>query len=200
MTRRLREAAPAPRRRRIVLAVAAGALIGTGGCSGPPAPAAPLSGDDGWQSATHTMPSSTRPSAARPHAIPSVKRKPWAKQGLLPELSAAGTRGPSEHLGGAYERSVRVNAAAAGYAERGSRTPLPMGALIVQLHHLPGEDTMATAYVMEKRDSGHAPQRGDWDYLVLDERWRVESRSTGELCASCHLAAPRDSVFGLSRD
>ena len=178
------------------LGAAAVAWAGALGCSSQPSPSPPLSADDGWQTTSSPTGSAHGSAPGRPRPVPPDQRKPWNKLDTLEKLYAAGTRGPSDHLGGAFERTVRINAAARGYLDRGSRRPLPTGALIVQLHHRPGEEAMETAFVMEKGVSGHAPERGDWDYSVLDQQWRVERPLDVELCAECHLAAPRDSLFG----
>ena len=175
-------------------AVCAGSI--TAACSSPPAPPAAYSPDDGWQSKPAASARSPRPSAHRPQPIPVEDRKPWHRLATLETLAAVGTRGPSEHLAGAYERTVRINELAAPYRVAGSRVVMPPGALILQLHHPPGEEVMTTAYVMEKREPGFAPKQGDWEYLVLDSNWKVEARGPMPTCAACHLAAQRDSLFG----
>ena len=76
---------------------------------------------------------------------------------------------------------------------------MPPGAIIAQLHHLPGSDDVVTVFVMEKREPGKAPAVGDWEYLVLDELWRVEAQGGLQVCADCHRSGARDWLFGLPR-
>lgn len=124
------------------------------------------------------------------------KRRRWALAAKLDSLDTVGPREPSEHLGGGTERSVRVNALAASYRNQAGRVPMPQGALIVQLHHPPGDDGLIAGFVMLKGPAGSAPAQDDWSFVVLDEQLRVEAEGPMPLCASCHGAAPHDRLFG----
>lgn len=172
-------------------------LSGCLGCSAA-RPSAPPPLDDGWQSSPSAPTETVARPGVGPRAIPPDQRRPWSHKPLLPSLGQTGGRTASEHLGGGYERTVRVNERAAGYV-RADRGPMPAGALIVQLHHLPGEDGVEAIFVMEKRQRGYAPAERDWSFAVLDPQWRVEAEGPLKLCADCHRGAPRDFLFGLPR-
>jgi hypothetical protein len=179
---------PARLGRYVVLAVVSGACA---------SPAPHPSYDAEWQTTPGTDPSS--PEDRHPKAIPEQQRQRWSRAAELEGLQPVGGRGPSDHLGGMAERSVRINQQAEAYRRLG-REPLPTGALVVQLHYPPASSQLITVFVMEKMPRGSIPNQHDWAYLVLDAKLRVESRGPLPLCASCHLTAPHDSLFGPPQD
>ena len=90
-------------------------------------------------------------------------------------------------MGGTYERTVFVNAAAKGYSAADEK--FPVGALIAQLHHPIDEDSVTAIFVMDRTEDG-------WNFVVLDAEKRVVTRATLDMCARCHAEAPRDGLFG----
>ncbi len=161
-------------------------------CASPPR--AKFEGDDGWGS----EPQPGRTLVVNPHtrAIPPDERRRWKHADQIARLAQVGGRSVSEHIGGGFERTVRINELAAGYRRLPGPHPMPPGAMIIQLHHSPGSKKVSTAFVMRKLEAGKATESGDWQYLVLDGQLRVESPPKVPLCARCHLAAPHDSLFG----
>lgn len=167
------------------------ATVAAGGCADPPRAAY---GDDGWGPSLrpgHEAPrDESRPPAPRARPIPEAERTRWPRADELPTLAQIGGRAPSEHLDGAYERTVMVDAGAAGYANLTIATRFAPGALVVQRHH--AGDEVVALYVMERLAPG---DEGDWRYGVLDPALRLASTDT-TLCARCHQEAPYQGLFG----
>jgi hypothetical protein len=175
-----------------------GVLAILGACSPSPTGALPARlGDDGWNSKPTASAPLASSASSRPQTIPPDRRQPWPHLSSLPTFTTVGERRRSDHLGGQYEATLRRNSLAAGYERPGAPAELPPGAIVAQLHHRPESDEVVAVFVMEKMPRGHAPARGDWDFTVLDDRWRVEARGELRLCADCHRAATRDGLFGL---
>jgi len=130
--------------------------------------------------------------AASAELIAEGKRAPWELRDKLAELTPIAGRGPSEHLGGRFERTVRVNDAAKSYGQLAASGPIPDGALIVQQHHVPGSDAVYGTFVMLRR-GGDEPS---WELTVVDARGRVAARGALRSCLRCHQEAPHDGLFG----
>jgi hypothetical protein len=181
--------------RRAVTASVAGGFVAVVGCS--PAPT-PVLYDDAWNSTpgTATVAEKDRPAAPRPSSIEPGKRIRWARADDVATLTQVGGRAPSQHGDGAWERTVWVNEAAAGYRTAAGGATMPAGALLLQRHHAVGQAHTTTIYLMEKLAGGASPGTGDWRYLVLDAELRVAASEQLQICARCHLEAPHGSLFG----
>ena len=120
----------------------------------------------------------------------------------LPKLVTIGTRTPSEHFDGRFERTVLVNDAASAYERLTATTVIPQGALVVQRHHPAGSDSVAVYYVMEKVAANPggpgSPAKEQWKFFIVDEALRVAGRDVA-LCARCHAEAPFDGLFGIGK-
>lgn len=173
------------------------ALLALAAACAEPSPR-PVDADDGWgPSLPAVSASAPLPDAPRPRAIAPAARQRWERADELAALTAVAGRSRSEHLDGSFERSVLVNAAAAGYLVAGAPDePFPAGSLIVQAHHAAGSTEGGPYFAMLKLAAGSAPAQRDWEFLVLDAELRVAARGHIEPCVRCHLEAPRDAVFG----
>jgi hypothetical protein len=120
------------------------------------------------------------------------ERQRWNRADELDQLDVVQGRTPSEHLDGVFDRTVLVNASARSYRTLSRSTVLPSGALVVQRHHLRGEDATAVYFVMERLPSGN------WTFLVVDRELRVAAAQHLERCARCHADAPYNGLFGVA--
>lgn len=163
------------------------------GCHGPSLE--PV-GADGWgpsgEHMSEPVEAEPRTPAPRPRAIPVAERRRWAQADALESLRAVAGRGPSEHLGGAFERTVVVNDLGAVYERLVPGIVIPSGALVVQRHHRAGDDAVHSWFVMLKRDE-------DWAFDVLDASLRVAATPPLTFCARCHADAPHAGLFGPPR-
>jgi hypothetical protein len=176
------------------LALAAAVLGALAGCA-ERRPA--VFGDDGWGPSFRggePAPDADGPAPApRAQALPPGARSRWAHADELPSLAQIGGRERSEHLDGAYERTVVVNDAAAGYAHLTAGTRFPPGALVVQRHH--AGDEVVAYYVMERVEAPEDDPLGGWRFSVVDPALRAAATEMS-LCARCHREAPFGSLFG----
>ena len=169
------------------------ALLGAAASCTPATPRAGAAADDGWDGARPAPP--PRPSTTADAGPPPS----WERAGELAGLRAVAGRSHSQHFGAELERTVLANGGAAGYGSLADGSTMPVGALVVQPHFLPGSDEVVAYYVMEKKAAGYAPEQADWELLVLDPSLRVRARGRLPLCARCHQLAPNDGLFGPGR-
>jgi hypothetical protein len=104
---------------------------------------------------------------------------------------AAGSRG---HHVGVLKGEVRANDIAAASSGE-NRGPMGKGAVWVELHRDRSTGGSSGLFAMEKREAGYNAEGGDWEYVVVDDSGRVQSRGELAACARCHADAPIDFVF-----
>jgi hypothetical protein len=77
------------------------------------------------------------------------------------------------------------------------RKRFPAGGIIVK-EKLEKEtsETHSGLGIMIKLPSGASPSTGDWKYFYIDTHGTVSSGQAVQNCATCHLRAPTDSLFG----
>lgn len=121
-----------------------------------------------------------------------MKVEPWSELPTLATLTPVGEPRVSNHRLADEVGQVKVNAAAAGYADR---APLGPGAIVVEALSPDAGSTPTATFVMHKREAGYFPAGGDWEYLVLDGQGGVQARGQLPLCARCHAEAPEGFLF-----
>lgn len=146
---------------------------------------------DGWGDLASPKPPSKRVRAPQENGvIVKSKRQMWPYVQAFSTLKPVGSRGPSEHLGGDYERSVRINSQAAAYRRlRGIAMTFPDGAILVQAHHPTGSPQILSYFAMRK-------EHGRWNFWILDPQLRVAATPQATRCSRCHVQSPQDAVFG----
>jgi hypothetical protein len=143
---------------------------------------------------------------------PSIKRRPIASEddpvvapspekplgpfGRFAEITSLTpvSKLRSGHPVGNLAATVKVDAKASGYGQRG-RGAFPPGALVVEALGPDPDGEPTLFYVMEKRDPGFFPLGGDWQYSVVTAAGKLEADGKLALCARCHAEAPRDYLF-----
>jgi len=113
---------------------------------------------------------------------------------MVAGLEAVPGRERSEHVDGAFERTVRINGKAHDY--RASGAALSEGALILEDLHQPGSEAITVTFAMAKLAAGRSPATRDWSFAVLDGEMRETASGDLSLCARCHLESPHDGWFG----
>jgi hypothetical protein len=164
-------------------------------CAAAPPPPA---GDDGWLSAprpVERVPTAAGAGLAARALVPEAERVPLLDAVGWSALRVVPGRDRSEHLGGRYARTIRLNEVAGDYLALAPGRKLPAGALVVQLHHAGESDAVVSAFAMLKHREGFE-EHGGWEYLVLDASLRVAARGGLGACSRCHLESPHDSLFG----
>ena len=98
-------------------------------------------------------------------------------------------RGVDTPYHGSLAVTVYVNEVArAAFAQaRGPRT-FPEGSILVKVKIGHGPDDPLGLGVMVKRAAGYAPDRGDWQYALIDKDATHADQQELSHCASCHIA------------
>jgi hypothetical protein len=107
----------------------------------------------------------------------------------------------SAHEGSAGFREVYVNATGEAVSG-GASLPYPVGSVIVKesFKNAGGsKGDLSSVTIMAKREAGYDPDNGDWEYLMLNPRMKVQAQGRLSGCISCHLAADSDFVFTDNR-
>ncbi len=101
------------------------------------------------------------------------------------------------HASGRWEVDVFANELAAKAVASRARE-VPAGAVVIEEHHeRSGARPAGPVMLMEKREKGYAPERGDWRYVVVGASGRVVVDGAAPSCAGCHDDAPMDGLFPI---
>jgi hypothetical protein len=101
------------------------------------------------------------------------------------------------HASGRWEVDVYANEPA-GKALAAHAREAPVGAMMVEEHYERREGhPTGPIMLMEKREKGYAPDRGDWRYVVVGANGKVVSDGPAPSCAGCHDDAPSDGLFPI---
>jgi len=178
--------------------LALAAALGTAACAAAPRP---LDRDDGWTdlSARPALGLGRGADAPTAEVLPAARRKPWPYAGTASEWQAAPGRDFSDHGGGAYERSVRVDSRARGYLTIAGVRDIPEGARVLESLHPIGSEKIVAVFAMRKLHKGASPATNDWAFAVLDEGLREAVAGDLSACARCHADAPHGGWFGPPR-
>ena len=172
----------------IALALVAGSCV--------PAPL-PLDANDGWDASgpqRHANGEHVQAWTVLP--IAEEKRQRWPYAGAASEWTRIPGRERSDHGGGAFDRTVRIDALAQSYATLAATPRIAEGARVLE-DLIPIGGTRAVAiYAMRKLPQGASPQTNDWAFTVLDPELRVAAEGDLGACARCHADAPHAGWFG----
>jgi len=179
----------------------AGALAMTAAlvaCGPPPMPLDPNADwDTDGRAASEPTTDAVLSAAPRPTPIPTARRVRWAHAADAKSFRSVPGDAPSEHGGGGYRRTLRVDEAAWSHGLRGHR-PFPSGARLLEELRREGDTRVEAVFAMTKLPLGSSPSTGDWHFEVLDGELRLAVEGDLSACARCHLEAPGDAVFGAS--
>lgn len=101
------------------------------------------------------------------------------------------------HAAGRFEVDVYANDAGA-QALAAEHGPVAPGARFVEEHvERAGSSAGKTGAIMmmEKKERGFDPDRGDWRYVVIGSAGELVKDGVIESCAGCHGDAPHDHLF-----
>ncbi len=102
------------------------------------------------------------------------------------------------HEGSSGFREVYVNAKGAGASSGSASLPYPEGTIIVKdsfKNAGGGKGALTAVTLMVKRSGGYDAENGDWEYIMLTPKMKVQAQGRLSACISCHLAAENDFVF-----
>lgn len=105
-----------------------------------------------------------------------------------------GRLGSKGHAAGRWEIDVWANELAQ-QALASRATDVPVGAVVVEEHYENG--AAGPVMVMEKRETGYAPEHGDWRWVVVGASGALVRDGVIEQCAGCHDDAPMGGLFPL---
>lgn len=116
---------------------------------------------------------------------------------LVPSDAPCGPRGQPSVAGPHGWRYNYVYVSPDAKAAYAGRKRFPAGGVIVK-EKLAKETSEAHSGlgIMIKLPGGAAPATGDWKYFYIDTDGTVSTGQSVQNCATCHLRAPNDSVFG----
>jgi hypothetical protein len=102
------------------------------------------------------------------------------------------------HFAGRWTAEIAVNETAMQlYTNLAPSSRFGVGSLLVKKHASTSSPAPGPTFAMAKRAPGFFPEGGDWEYIVLDAKGRLEDRGKLTLCARCHAEGNVDRVFGL---
>ncbi len=147
--------------------------------------------------------STKAPEAADPHLAPSASGSTgtWEHLGELGSFVFVDDRPlPSHgHNPDRWMSTVRANPIAApDYQHLHAGVVMSTGSILVEEHQTLSGD-LGPVYAMVKRPPGFDASGNDWEYLVMDQQGRIQSRGSARsmsLCARCHAEAMTDHLFG----
>jgi hypothetical protein len=131
--------------------------------------------------------------AARSTAIPADFRESMTKVNHARFVS-------NGHAAGRFDVDVYANAAGAEALVK-ERGEVPAGARFVEEHVERGGSMagkVGAIMMMEKRERGFDPERGDWRYVVVGAAGELVKDGVIESCAGCHADAPHDHLFRVA--
>jgi hypothetical protein len=106
------------------------------------------------------------------------------------------------HEGTAGFREVYINSAGEGASNGASSLPYPVGTVIVKdsFKNAGGaKGALSAVTLMVKRSAQYDPGNGNWEYIMLTPKMKVQAQGRLSGCISCHLAADADLVFTDNR-
>lgn len=139
-----------------------------------------------------TTPAGAASSKSAPSPLPLDYRTKFEKLTKAPMESQG-------HAAGRFEVEIFANELASR-ALKDKVKLAPIGAVVIKEHRerapslggAPGPTMM-----MEKRQAGFAPDRGDWQYTVVNSKGELVAGAGLDACAGCHEDAPYDHLFAL---
>ena len=108
----------------------------------------------------------------------------------------------SAHEGSAGFREVYVNGTGGAVSSGSAALPYPAGAIIVKESYKNSggsKGDLTSITIMVKRESGYDAENGNWEYIMLTPKMKVQGQGRLSGCISCHLAADNDFVFTDNR-
>ena len=156
----------------------------------------PIQFDEGWSTGTAERTADGGEANDRGRVIPTASRQPWRYAGVPKDWETLPGREPSDHGGGAFERTVRIDAQARAYTIIGGTSELPEGARLLEDILPVGQERPVAVYAMRKLAKGSSPGTNDWGFAVLDPELRLAATGFVDGCPRCHAQAPHDGWFG----
>ena len=106
------------------------------------------------------------------------------------------------HEGSAGFREVYVNSVGAKVSSGDAALPYPAGTIIAKESYKNSggsKGALTSLTVMVKRENGYDAGNGDWEYIMLNSKMKVQGQGKLSACISCHLATDNDMVFTDNR-